>query len=169
MRTIVCLAILATAACGDNLEPAGRVPVDSPDAATGVGGPGVDAGADVVDGGDVVTPPDAFVPPPPPDATPPPAIVIGDCDGLTPVATIGTMGVTFQPSTLTIRAGETFKFTTMGRHNLASPPDAPPDKTFSTGEAVAQTRCLTFNVPGIYPFVCTPHINRGMLGTLTVE
>ena len=155
--------MLATAACGDNLEPAGRVPVDPPDAATGVGGPGPDAAADVVDG---AAPPDAFDPP---DAVPLPAIVIGDCDGLSPVATIGTSGVTFQPSTLTIRAGETFKFTTMGRHNLASPPDAPPDKTFTTGEAVAQTRCLTFNVPGIYPFVCTPHINRGMLGTLTVE
>ena len=166
MRTIVCLAMLASAACGDNLEPAGRVPVDPPDATTGVGGPGE---SDAAVEPDAAAPPDAPEVPLPPDAMPPPAIVIGDCDGLSPVATIGTMGVTFQPATLTIRAGETFKFTTMGRHNLASPPDAPPEKTFSTGEAVAQTKCLTFNVPGVYPFVCTPHIARGMIGTLTVE
>jgi plastocyanin len=167
MRRIVWLTVLTSAACGDNIDPGGPAPVDPPDARS-VGGPEpIDAGPGV---DAAPAPPDAqIVPDAMPDAMPLPAIEVGDCDGLSPVATIGTMGVTFQPATLTIRAGETFKFTTAGRHNLASPPDAPPDKTFTTGEAVAQTRCLTFRVPGVYPFVCTPHINRGMIGTLTVE
>jgi plastocyanin len=175
MRGISCLVILTLVmACDDDSEN------ESPDATNTVDGavpidaaPPPDADPTAPDADPVR--PDANEPPPDaneplPDA-PPPAIEVRDCDGLDIDEQLTTSGFTFTPNTLTITAGETIRFTTTGRHNFASPPGAPADKTWDTGTAVAggQTKCVTFRVAGTYPFVCTPHINRDMLGTLTVE
>lgn len=167
MRVMPCCALFVSVllGCGDNAK------TESPDAAISI-----DAAPQPVDA--TVTGPDAS--PGAPDATPepdarvqpaPPPPIVADCDGLDIDKELGTVGFTFEPAVLTIKAGDTIRFTTPGRHNFASPPGAPPDKTWDTGpiSPSGQIKCVTFPVAGEFPFVCTPHINRNMLGTLTVE
>jgi len=107
--------------------------------------------------------------------------------------TVGMTATEFVPETVRIAVGETvvWENTSTRRHTVtATSQDAVPDGAafFASGdydsyeEAEAawldefggqidtdETYSHTFEVPGIYPYVCIPHIDGGMTGTVVVE
>lgn len=77
----------------------------------------------------------------------------------------------FEPSTLTIKAGDTVKWMNnkLPPHNIVFE-GAVADKShdqlmFSPGE----TYEVTFDAPGTYSYYCAPHRGAGMTGKITVE
>lgn len=93
----------------------------------------------------------------------------------------------FEPTTLTITAGETVRWgfesaghnvcCRPGDHDLASlPDDAEPFASYGPDENPEgslvprdDTYEHTFEVPGTYEYVCIPHAPQGMTGTIRVE
>tara|TARA_B100000927_G_scaffold291413_1_gene293491 strand:- start:2746 stop:3069 length:324 start_codon:yes stop_codon:yes gene_type:complete len=76
----------------------------------------------------------------------------------------------FQPSEVTISAGETVHFlnTMLPPHNIIveSRPDLSREALmFNPGE----TMDITFHTPGDYEFFCAPHREAGMTGTIHVN
>nr|YP_002049485.1 plastocyanin precursor [Paulinella chromatophora]ACB43275.1 plastocyanin precursor [Paulinella chromatophora] len=76
----------------------------------------------------------------------------------------------FEPSTVTIKAGDTVKFV----NNKLAPHNAVfdgheelshPDLAFSPGESWEET----FTTPGTYDYWCEPHRGAGMVGKVIVE
>nr|AUG32835.1 plastocyanin precursor [Paulinella longichromatophora] len=76
----------------------------------------------------------------------------------------------FEPSTVTIKAGDTVKFV----NNKLSPHNAVfdgheelshPELAFSPGESWEET----FTTPGTYDYWCEPHRGAGMVGKVIVE
>jgi plastocyanin len=68
-----------------------------------------------------------------------------------------------EPQALTIRAGDTVEWRiTSGRHSSTSKDAAWDSGELEAGAAFAQG----FDVPGVYPYFCTPH--DFMRGTVTV-
>jgi plastocyanin len=98
----------------------------------------------------------------------------------TVAVTIQTVGsgpgsFAFSPSTATIQAGEVVRFSneTSTVHTSTSGTGGVdpgvPDGNWDTGNLAEDTsRCVRINVPGTYPFFCTPH-PVSMTGTITVE
>jgi len=85
------------------------------------------------------------------------------------VDTVRLNGTSFQPANLTIQRGRTvvwvntqpiFHTITPDGHNAWTSAN-----TSTTGEALR----VTFNSAGTFPYVCTPHISSGMVGTITVQ
>ena len=85
---------------------------------------------------------------------------------------LGTDGgmLAFEPSTLTISAGDTVKFV----NNKLAPHNAVfdgheelshPDLAFAPGESWEKT----FSDPGTYEFYCEPHRGAGMVGKVVVN
>lgn len=93
----------------------------------------------------------------------------------------------FAPSELTVTVGETVRwgFPTAG-HNVSGrpadadtvtvPADAAPFASYGPHQPPEQhlvprggTYEHTFDVPGEYVYVCVPHVDRGMVGTVRVE
>lgn len=97
-----------------------------------------------------------------------------------PAVTIKTTGngpgsFAFSPSTATIQAGEVVRFQNQTNivHTATSGTGGVdpgvPDGVWDTGNLAENTaRCVRINVPGSYPFYCTPH-PEAMTGTITVE
>jgi len=107
--------------------------------------------------------------------------------------TVGMTADGFVPETVTIQPGETvvWENTSSRRHTVtASSREALPDDAafFASGgydsysEAkdawddefggqidTDETYSHTFEVPGTYPYVCIPHVDGGMTGTVIVE
>ncbi|HEY6559778.1 MAG TPA: plastocyanin/azurin family copper-binding protein, partial [Polyangiaceae bacterium] len=95
-------------------------------------------------------------------------------------ATIETVGngpgsFAFSPNTATIQAGQVVRFlneTDIGHTSTSGTgSDNPgvPDGIWDTGNLAKNTpKCVRINVPGSYPFYCTPH-PEAMTGTITVE
>ena len=82
--------------------------------------------------------------------------------------TVVVSGMSFQPSTVTIRVGQTvtWKFDDRGiAHNVTSAAGAPAQfaSTIMTGGSYSHT----FDQPGTYPYTCTLH--AGMAGTVVVQ
>ena len=76
----------------------------------------------------------------------------------------------FEPTTVTISAGDTVKFVNnkLGPHNAVVDGHGElshTDLAFAPGESWEQT----FNDPGTYSYYCEPHRGAGMVGTITVE
>ncbi len=85
---------------------------------------------------------------------------------------MGTDGglLAFEPSTVTIGAGDTVKFVNnkLGPHNAVVEGHdelSHTDLAFAPGESWEQT----FTEPGSYSYYCEPHRGAGMVGTITVE
>jgi plastocyanin len=99
-------------------------------------------------------------------------------------------GYRFEPATLTIKAGDGVKFTTVsgGPHNVAFDPATVPadskaqlDANMGTDKMGELSSALKTNPgesvtvsfanikPGKYPFHCTPHLALGMKGEITVQ
>ena len=73
----------------------------------------------------------------------------------------------FEPAEITIRPGTTVTWITRsGSHTTTS----------TTGLwdsverlPVGESYSYTFNQPGVYPYVCTPHVDQGMVGRIIVS
>lgn len=93
----------------------------------------------------------------------------------------------FEPRALAVSVGDTvtWGFASAG-HNVSCrpgddervslPDDAEPFATYGPDESPkgsvvprGETYEHAFNVPGQYVYVCIPHADRGMVGTITVE
>ncbi len=92
------------------------------------------------------------------------------------------MPATFQPSTLSIKVGETVEWKNVGNsvHHASSDPSTavnpaevsnpPGAKPFDSGFLQpGQSYTYTFTVPGTYKYICAPHETSGMLGEVVVR
>lgn len=76
----------------------------------------------------------------------------------------------FEPSSVTISAGDTVKWVNnkLAPHNVVfekHPELSHKSLTFSPGESFE----VTFSDPGKYPYWCEPHRGAGMVGTIVVK
>ncbi|MFC4602672.1 cupredoxin domain-containing protein [Rhodococcus kronopolitis] len=81
--------------------------------------------------------------------------------------TVVVSGMTFTPSTVTVRAGRqvTWNFDDRGiAHNVASGAGAP--ERFASTIMTGGSYSVTFTQPGTYPYTCTLHAN--MAGVVNV-
>lgn len=95
------------------------------------------------------------------------------------VVTVGSGGLSFSPSTLTINVGETVRWVWAGSgHNVVSGTAAADNKFCSPNDtscataptsASGTTYSHTFTTAGAYPYFCAPHRLAGMTGTITVQ
>jgi plastocyanin len=93
------------------------------------------------------------------------------------VATILTMdsSLEFMPADITISAGDTVRFVMTATHNAIQVSmeayDARQVTPLPGGFQVdfGDTEDITFDQPGVYYYVCTPHVTFDMVGTITVE
>ncbi|NET67831.1 MAG: plastocyanin [Moorea sp. SIO1G6] len=76
----------------------------------------------------------------------------------------------FEPSSLTIKAGETVKWVmnNIGPHNVVFE-DAPSLTHKNMLMAKGSSYTSTFDEPGTYSYYCAPHRGAGMGGTIIVE
>ncbi|MHB9149559.1 MAG: cupredoxin domain-containing protein [Thermoleophilia bacterium] len=75
------------------------------------------------------------------------------------------MDASFEPETLTVKAGDTVRWVNedSASHNAVAEDDSWGTDLFGEGGSGS----VTFDAPGVYPFVCTAH--AGMKGTIVVE
>lgn len=91
----------------------------------------------------------------------------------TEVVEVGPNGnYVFDPEELTISTGTTVRFVWLsGTHDVAV--SSQPEDADWSGHGTIEDRGFsfeyTFEVPGRYEYVCTPHQARGMTGAIVVE
>lgn len=113
------------------------------------------------------------------------ALALGACSGDDGSRVVMTPGQRFEPSVLQVAAGTTVTFVNESAegHTVTAVGDAP--RYFSSGgfESEDQARDnvgdalippddayeFTFDEPGTYDYVCIPHEEQGMKGTIEVE
>ena len=89
-------------------------------------------------------------------------------------AEVGTTAIsTFTPADVVITVGDSVHWSGLagGSHNVAEVDDAS-DVSYNGGFHSADPAnefTFTFNTPGVFHYVCEPHIGAGMRGTVTVE
>ncbi len=195
-RPLLPIFVLALVACGDDggatpapptdtggdfLEPETFRPDDGtevpdsskPDTPTDSADAPVDSPADVVDSADSTpadTAPDVADTPPPPT-----------CSSGAKLISVGDGGLTFSPSTLSIKVGEKvcWQWKSSG-HSVVSgaPLTCTPDGKFcspsDTGCGAAAPSSAgaiyehTFGTAGTFTYFCGPHCSAGMTGTVVV-
>ena len=82
----------------------------------------------------------------------------------------GSTGVmVFEPAVLKINIGDTVTFVaTDAAHNSASIPGMlPPNATAWNGQ-LSRDISVTFDIPGVYGYQCTPHAMMAMVGIIQV-
>ena len=82
----------------------------------------------------------------------------------------GSTGVmVFEPAVLKINIGDTVTFVaTDAAHNSASIPGMlPPNATDWNGQ-LSRDISVTFDIPGVYGYQCTPHAMMAMVGVIQV-
>lgn len=107
-------------------------------------------------------------PPPTPTPTPGPTATPTPIPG--PLgAEVSMQGVTYSPSTVTIKQGESVRWTNIETqpvvHTVTSgrPEDANAGSVFDSGLiSQGQSFTFTFNTPGDYIYFCRPHFTMGM-------
>ena len=76
----------------------------------------------------------------------------------------------FEPSLLKINVGDTVTFkATDAAHNSASIPGMIPNGASSWNGELSRDISVTFDVPGIYGYQCTPHAMMAMVGVIQVD
>ncbi len=76
----------------------------------------------------------------------------------------------FEPSLLKINVGDTVTFkATDAAHNSASLPGMIPNGASSWNGELSRDISVTFDVPGIYGYQCTPHAMMAMVGVIQVD
>ena len=81
----------------------------------------------------------------------------------------------FTPEDLTIAPGDCVEFVMSRTHNAVEVSQATYDERGVTpldgGFAVqyGATEQVQFNEPGVHSYICQPHVNTGMVGTITVQ
>lgn len=79
----------------------------------------------------------------------------------------GTM--VFEPNFLAIQPGDTVTFIPTDKsHNVENIKDMIPDGVEPFKGKVNEELTMTFDVPGLYGFKCTPHFAMGMVGAIAV-
>jgi len=92
-------------------------------------------------------------------------------------AMIGTAGTSFTPADVTIEVGDTVTWIDLqsfGGHNVAQSASGVANTYDGSGfrsgdQGDFDTFEHTFNAPGVYYFICEPHVAFDMRGTVTVE
>lgn len=110
-------------------------------------------------------------------------------DDATGTSVAMTAGQTFDPEELTVTAGQTVTWTNESSesHTVTASEDGLPEGAsyFASGGASSEDAArddledgllsegetfeLTFDEPGAYRYVCIPHEEQGMVGTIVVE
>ena len=81
----------------------------------------------------------------------------------------------FQPADLVISAGDTVRFEMTSRHNAVQvSEEVYQDRRVEPLEGgfvvwFGQTEDILFSDPGVYYYICEPHVVMDMVGTITVE
>ncbi len=76
----------------------------------------------------------------------------------------------FEPPLLKINAGDTVTFKAIdAAHNSASIPGMIPNGASSWNGELSRDISVTFDVPGIYGYQCTPHAMMAMVGVIQVD
>ena len=76
----------------------------------------------------------------------------------------------FLPRILTIQPGDTVNFVTVDRgHNSASIDGMLPEGAAEWKGKLSKDVAVTFDKPGYYGYLCTPHYALGMVGLIIVE
>ena len=75
----------------------------------------------------------------------------------------------FEPAVLEIEVGDTVTFqSTDAAHNSASIPGMIPDGASAWNGQLSRDTKVTFDIPGIYGYQCTPHAMMAMVGVIKV-
>lgn len=74
----------------------------------------------------------------------------------------------FETPILYVAAGDNVGFTNMNSHNSVSVEGLIPDGATAWRGGMGENLGLTLDVPGIYSYVCEPHIGFGMVGVIVV-
>lgn len=75
----------------------------------------------------------------------------------------------FDPQLLKIAPGDSVHFVAVDKdHNAESIPDMVPQGASAFASSVGQDLKVTFTVPGVYGYRCTPHGALGMVGLIVV-
>ena len=75
----------------------------------------------------------------------------------------------FEPAVLEIEVGDTVTFqSTDAAHNSASIPGMIPDGASAWYGQLSRDTTVTFDIPGIYGYQCTPHAMMAMVGVIKV-
>ena len=82
----------------------------------------------------------------------------------------GTTGImVFEPAFLKINLGDTVTFeSTDAAHNSASIPGMLPEGASSWNGELSRDLSVTFDIPGVYGYQCTPHSMMAMVGVIQV-
>ena len=124
------------------------------------------------------TAPRTSPPPPQPAPTTPPAASASQsgqaAGGGTPVSVamqdIGGAGeYAYTPSEMSFSAGETVTFTLTSETEFHTFEVDDLDIYVEVDAGDTQTYTFTFDNPGTYELICTPHSAQGMIGTITVN
>lgn len=123
------------------------------------------------------TPPRISPSPPPPAPTvavPTPDVPSGQAGGGTPFTVdmedIGGSGeYRFDPADMTFSVGETVTFTLLSETEYHTFEVEELDIFEEVKAGDLHTFTFTFNEAGTYELLCVPHIQQGMIGTITVQ
>lgn len=76
----------------------------------------------------------------------------------------------FSPRVLRVKPGDTVLFKSVDRgHNSESLDDMIPEGAEAWSTKIGKDEEVTFDVPGVYGYRCTPHYSTGMVGVIVVE
>ena len=96
--------------------------------------------------------------------------IYNEYEGETKVVTVDSTNLRFSPETITLKEGDSIRFFWSGEllpHNAVEN-----SGLFDTGEPsteVDYTYTFSFGENGTYEYVCEPHEDLGMIGTIIVE
>jgi pseudoazurin len=74
----------------------------------------------------------------------------------------------FEPATIYVGEGDNVKFSNMNSHNSVSVEGLIPDGAKGWASGMGENIALSLDKPGIYSYVCQPHIGFGMVGVIVV-
>ena len=109
-----------------------------------------------------------------------PALALSACgekeaDGNVHTINTSDDSMAFDPRDLTIAVGDTVRFVMTATHNAVEVSEESFDALDGTpleggfNVSFGETADVTFDEAGVHYYLCQPHINFDMLGTITVE
>jgi plastocyanin/glucose/arabinose dehydrogenase len=109
---------------------------------------------------------------PPPSPEPYALAVTPDCPAGPPVTEVAAVGTSFMPPDVTIGPGDSVHWSGLagGFHNVAET-DSAVSVVYNGGfrsAAAADEFTHVFSDPGVFYYICEPHVGAGMRGTVTV-
>ena len=84
---------------------------------------------------------------------------------------VTTVGLSFSPADVKINPGDSVHWTGLPTHTVAEV-DTPTSNIWNGGfhsAALATEFTFVFNTPGVFHYICEPHVISGMRGTVTVN